>query len=275
MNLSELIQKYIENGYDEPDAMAKVCQDVILLKIDKSGLREHITIKGGVVMHSISKDMRRATRDMDMDFIKYSLDDISIKEFVSKLNNVDDGIIIDIVGNITKLHHQDYDGKRVNIKVSDMYGNIIDSKLDIGVHKEFDIKQDDYYFDLTIINKSTSLLINSKEQIFVEKLKSLLKFGIRSTRYKDVFDFYYLISYEKLNKEKLLKYMKILIFKDSLMEENNIEDVVKRITSVLNNSRYKNMLSVAENNWLQIPAEEVINEILMYFESLKHIHVYN
>lgn len=94
MNIKELIKKYIDIGYDEIDAIAKVSQDIILLKISKSRFKNHITIKGGVVMHNISKDMRRATRDMDMDFIKYSLDDESIEEFINKLNNVNDGITV-------------------------------------------------------------------------------------------------------------------------------------------------------------------------------------
>ena len=51
------------------------------------------------------------------------------------------------------------------------------------------MEQDEYYFDFNIIDESVSLLINSKEQIIVEKLKSLLKFGITSTRFKDIFDF--------------------------------------------------------------------------------------
>lgn len=70
MNLNELIEKYVEIGYKRDDAISKVAQDILLLKIGKSRFKEHITIKGGVVMHSISKDKRRATRDMDMDFIK-------------------------------------------------------------------------------------------------------------------------------------------------------------------------------------------------------------
>ena len=53
-------------------------------------------------------------------------------------------------------------------------------------------------FDFDIFDGSVSLLINSPEQIVCEKLKSLLIFGIRSTRYKDIFDFYY------LSKSKLL-----------------------------------------------------------------------
>ena len=275
MNLDDLIKKYISVGYKIVDAMSKASQDIILLKINKSRFKEHITIKGGVVMHSISKDKRRATRDMDMDFIKYSLDDESIKEFINKLNKVDDGITIEIIGNITRLHHQDYDGKRVNIKLSDDYGNNIDSKLDIGVHKQFDIKQDDYCFDLDVIGKNISLLINSKEQIFVEKLKSLLKFGIRSTRYKDIFDFYYLINNENMDSKKLLEYINILIFDDNQIEEKSIDDIINTITSILNNSRYKKMLNIADNNWLEISIDKTIESILSYFNSLKEIEVYN
>lgn len=37
-------------------------------------------------MHSISKDLRRATRDMDLDFIKYSLEDNSIIRFIDETN---------------------------------------------------------------------------------------------------------------------------------------------------------------------------------------------
>lgn len=85
MNLYELIQKYINKGYEAIDASTKVSQDIVLLKIFKSSFKNHITIKGGVVMHNISNDIRRATRDMDMDFIKYSLDDKSIEENKKRL----------------------------------------------------------------------------------------------------------------------------------------------------------------------------------------------
>ena len=114
MNIEEAIEKYEKMGYEFEEAESKVCQDIILLKISQSKFARNITIKGGVVMHSLSNDMRRATRDLDLDFIKYSLDDKAIKEFIKALSKIDDGIKIDIVGRITKLHHQDYDGKRVN-----------------------------------------------------------------------------------------------------------------------------------------------------------------
>lgn len=111
-----------------------------------------------------------------------------------------------INNDIEELHHQDYSGKRVYITLIDSNNYRIDSKLDIGVHKNFDIEQEEYCFDLNVINESVTLFINSKEQIFAEKLKSLLKFAYTSTRYKDIFDFYYLIKYGNLNKIRKISY---------------------------------------------------------------------
>ena len=219
-------------------------------------------------MHSISKDLRRATRDMDLDFIKCSLEDNSIIRFIDELSNVDDGIKIKIDGEIKELHHQDYDGKRVNIELFDKYGNKLKTKLDIGVHKLLDIKQDEYCFDLSIINKNANLLINSKEQIFVEKIKSLLKLGFRSTRYKDLFDFYYLINKTELDKEKLMNCFNILIFKDETMRENNIKDVVNRLQMTFNSNAYRNHLSNPKNNWLDITVDDAIMSVLKYIKSL-------
>ena len=195
MDIAKMVGLYVNEGYELADAMSKVSQDIIRLKISKSSLNYNVTIKGGVVMHSISKDKRRATRDIDFDFIKYSLKDESIKGFIERLNKVGDGITIMVNDKIEDLHHQDYDGKRVYITLIDASNYRIDSKLDIGVHKDFDIKQEEYCFNLNAINESVTLLINSQEQIFVEKLKSLLRFAYTSTRYKDIFDFYYLIKY--------------------------------------------------------------------------------
>ena len=126
MDIYELVNKYIEAGYSEEDAIPKVAQDIILLKIGNSKYHKNITVKGGVVMHNISKDMRRATRDMDIDFIKYSLEDKSILNFIKELNNTDDGIKIKITGKIEPLHHQDYDGKRVYINDVASYKNKIE-----------------------------------------------------------------------------------------------------------------------------------------------------
>ncbi len=273
MNLEDLRRKYLDYGFSLANASAKICQDIILNKISKSKMNKNVTIKGGVVMYGLSNDKRRATRDLDLDFIKYSLADESIKTFINSLNLVNDGIKLYIDGNIEHLHHQDYKGKRINVILRDENNFSVSAKLDIGVHKNFDIKQDEYCFDLEAINESATLIINSKEQIICEKLKSLLRFGIRTTRYKDIFDFLYLINNTNINKEKLLNIIDKLIIKDTTMRENNIQDIIKNLNITLNNNIFKRNLRDARNNWLDISAENVIQNVINYFKFIEKVEV--
>lgn len=273
MNLEELRKKYLDNGFSLANAGAKICQDIILNKISKSKMKKNVTIKGGVVMYGLSNDKRRATRDLDLDFIKYSLADDSIKAFINILNLVNDGIKVYIDGDIQQLHHQDYKGKRINVILKDENNFSVSAKLDIGVHKNFDIKQDEYCFNLDAINESVTLIINSKEQIICEKLKSLLRFGIRTTRYKDIFDIYYLINNTNINKEELLNIIDTLIIKDNTMRENNIQDIIKNLNITLNNNIFKRNLSDARNNWLGVSAEDVIDNVINYFSLIESVEV--
>ncbi len=273
MNLEDLRRKYLELGFSLANASAKLCQDIILNKIYKSKMNRNVTIKGGVVMYVLSNDKRRATKDLDLDFIKYSLADESIKTFINSLNLVDDGIKIYIDGNIQQLHHQDYNGKRINVILKDENNFIVSAKLDIGVHKNFDIKQDEYCFNLEAINESVTLIINSKEQIICEKLKSLLRFGIRTTRYKDIFDIYYLINNTNINNDELLNTMDTLIIKDITMRENNIQDIIYNLNIILNNDIFKRSLSDVRNNWLNISAEDVIKNVINYFKFMEKVEV--
>lgn len=68
-------------------------------------------------MHNISKDTRRATRDLALDFIKYSLEDKSIRNFIEKLNYPKTDISINIIGRIEELSYQDYNGKRIYVEI--------------------------------------------------------------------------------------------------------------------------------------------------------------
>lgn len=100
--IKEMLRQANVDGYQNEHAEAKVCQDLILKALSESPLRQKVTIKGGVVMRSISRNARRATLDMDIDFIRYSLSDESIKLFIQKINCLAD-INIRQTGVITEL----------------------------------------------------------------------------------------------------------------------------------------------------------------------------
>ena len=82
MNLSDMVNKMQELGYEPDDARARICQDIVLKALSKSTLSRNVTIKGGVVMRSMTNNIRRATQDMDIDFIRYSLSNESIESFI-------------------------------------------------------------------------------------------------------------------------------------------------------------------------------------------------
>lgn len=89
IKISELIMEEVKNGYSQANARSKVCQDIILKAISASRLNRNVTIKGGVVMRSKTNNIRRATQDLDIDFIRYSLSDESIDGFIQELNTLD------------------------------------------------------------------------------------------------------------------------------------------------------------------------------------------
>lgn len=169
-----------------------------------------------------------------MDFIRYSLSNEAILTFIEKLNCLE-GITIRIDGEITELSQQEYNGKRVLVTIED----------DVGA----------------------SLLINSKEQIFTEKLKSLLRFGPLSTRYKDIFDLCYLS--EHVHRDRLMKCINTYIFSDSSMKENDITAIRKRVERTFSDKLYRqNIERSIHFNWLGIKVDEAYSKITSFLKTL-------
>ena len=235
MNLEKMAEKYRDAGYSERNADARVCQDIVLKAIARSNLGRNVTIKGGVVMRSITGNVRRATEDLDLDFIRYSLEDESIRYFISKLNCLE-GIRIEIKGNkIEQLSQQEYSGKRVYIIIKD--------------------------------DEGASLLINSCEQIFAEKLRSLLRFGPLSTRYKDIFDFCYLKDHVDMS--RLADCIRAYIIDEPLMREKDMNGVRKRVALTFSNRQFRrNVEHSGDRNWLQIDVGVAFKMIQDFLETV-------
>ena len=123
-DLEKMAAQYVDEGYTELLAEARVCQDIVLKAISESSMNRNVTIKGGVVMRSITGDVRRATRDIDFDFIKYSIDESAIRDFIDKLN-VLEGITMQISGEIEELSQQEYRGKRVWVVIRVSKGTVL------------------------------------------------------------------------------------------------------------------------------------------------------
>lgn len=265
MNLQEMMNIYYEDGLTRELAAARVCQDIVLKAIADGPFNRNVTIKGGIVMRNLTNNNRRATRDIDLDFIHYSLEDEAIREFIKRLDCIQ-GIRLEIIGEIEILKHQDYHGKSIKVRITDEEGTFVESKIDIGVHKQLELEQEEYCFDVCMDDEGASLLKNSNEQSIAEKLRALLVFGVNDKRYKDIYDMYYLKDY--IDTEKLLQYITILIFGDTQMRENSMEDIVRRVENSFKDKRYLERISTSRQRWIDEDIEDIADGIITFLKQL-------
>lgn len=150
--------------------------------------------------------------------------------------------------------------------ITDKYNYSISSKVDIGVHNNFNLEQEDCFLDICFQDDAIKLLINYREQIIVEKLKSLLRFMSNNTRYKDVFDICFLLG--DCDAGILKKYFKIIIYSDNTMPVSDDEELLNRLEKLFENAKYMSKLNASNKNWLDISPDEAVSEILEYFKNL-------
>ena len=267
MSLRDQVNLLVGLGYKRLAAQAKVAHDVVLLAMHKSGFKAKSTIKGGVVMSSITRDIRRATMDMDIDFVHHSISKRSIELFVSGLNRAMEGVDIAIAGPIIDLKHEDYRGKRIFVTAADSTTpRPLRTKIDIGVHTHDEMAQKEYSFDVVLSKERADLQVNSNEQIFVEKLLSLLRHGIVSRRPKDVFDMYYLSS--RVDLGVVRTYMTSLVYASTRCSERSKDDVLDSLQRTFSSRRYLSKLGSARVNWLGVSPKVATTAVIKLIASL-------
>lgn len=266
MDFSVFRDRLVAGGYSDDTAYAKIAHDIVLKAVHDSGFHDNLTVKGSVVMSSLTDLARRATMDMDLDFLRYPLANDAIRRFVSGLNRAAP-CRIRVSGKIETLRQQEYKGKRIHLVLTDEVGLSIETKIDIGVHARTDVEQTGRAFKVVTDDNEFSLLVNPNEQIFVEKLKSLLRFGSASTRFKDIFDMYYLSG--RVKPDAVRKLLRAYIFDDAGMRENAISDIVARLGRVFGNKTFMRALSRPANAWLDVPAGKATATIVAFISSLE------
>ena len=107
---------------------------------------------------------------------------------------------------------------------------------------------------------------NTVEQSFVEKLRSLLRFGSNSRRYRDLFDMFYLK--DLASAEKMLDMIRILIFDDLEMRENTMEDVIRRLNKTFEDEHYLSRVSGSRQRWIDNDIHEIVERIMSYLNNL-------
>ena len=218
-------------------------------------------------MYNLSQNERRVTQDVDFDVIRYSIDNQSIRTFFKKLSSTNDGVEVIVQDGIESLHQEDYQGVRVRIVLKDKNGSSLKLKLDIGVHTYTAIEQDKLVFQFDSADNGISMFVNPPEQLFCEKLLSLARLGAVSSRYKDLYDMYYLIKENALKANKVSEILN-LFFENSKRKPNNIAELQNIIDLTLSNSIFAKEASKPQSKWLDVDYADVQNTIRNFVEKL-------
>lgn len=263
--IAEMLRFYIRKGMTANQAECFACQKIILSKISKSPFADKILIKGGIVMFCRSGNLRRATMDLDFDFIRYDISDSSIRSFVELLNRFEDKYVLSVI-DIEPLHQEDYRGKRVNIRIQDNTAEAV-LKMDIGVHTLLGIGQDSICFSFMDGEGGIILLANPPEQIFAEKAYSLAKHGAFSGRSKDIFDMYYLLKECELDKQVVAQCLDLLTMKGKFGIGSKA-DVYESIEDSLHNQMFRSRLYKIRNKWVKDDIETICQAIIDFIYTL-------
>lgn len=265
--LKEQVDELRKLGYGSDMAQAKVAHDVILIAMHRSGFKFNSTIKGGVVMSSLTGDVRRATMDMDIDFIRYSLGKPAVVKFVRKLARALPEVELKMVGEPVELKHGDYRGKRIYLAVKDAsVSRWIRTKVDIGIQTRETLEQVDFTFEMAVGSEFAELQANSPEQIFAEKLLSMLRHGVNSNRPKDIFDMYYLRNHVSVR--KLKKYVAELIYANSRCRVKDHAELMKSAHLIFGMKIFVSKLRKTRVNWLGISPAEALDGLVAFLENL-------
>jgi len=268
INLRDAVIKEEQKGFDHKHAESLVAQEVILRSIAHSRLKDSITLKGGVVMFNKTSSLRRATIDMDIDVIRYSIEPKSIDAFINALNFDSQGLRILRLGEIEKLKQEDYQGCRIRLSIEDKARYKLTLKMDVGVHTLFGINQENDSYFIGVTEENIVLLTNPSEQIFGEKVLSLVRHGIASTRYKDIADMYFLISNDLLTKEKVKRFFSFVL---PVNHAKNIEDIYLRLSETFHDETFSPLASSASSNWTGMDYQVMTETILDFLGSFERL----
>ena len=71
----------------------------------------------------------------------------------------------------------------------------------------------------------------------------------------------------------MVKYIDLLIFNDENVTQKTMNDITLRLKIILNNRKFIARLDNARSNWLNIPVNDVIDNVINYFKSIETIGV--
>lgn len=180
----------------------------VLMRLEKSNYRDNIILKGGVLLSSIIGEDLRTTKDIDATLKGLPLNMDSIKNISEEILNtkIDDNVNFEIV-NLKDIRLEDeYGGFRINVKgtFDKIKTNFF---IEITTGDIITPREIKYKYNSIFENKKINIMSYTIETIIAEKFESIISKNITTTRAKDFYDLYILMSKHSndINNKNLVK----------------------------------------------------------------------
>lgn len=72
-----------------------------------------------------------------------------------------------------------------------------------------------------------------------------------------------------VNIERLLKYIDLLIYKDEMMRENTMEDIVRRVENTFKDKNFLKRISSSRQRWIDEDIEIIADGIVEFFRDFQ------
>lgn len=246
----------------------------VLMRLEKSKYRNNIILKGGVLLSSIIGEDLRTTKDIDATLKSLPLNIDTIKNIFEEILtiDIDDNVNFEIVSIKDIRLEDEYGGFKINVKGT--FDKIrTNFSIEITTGDIITPREIKYKYNSIFENKKINIMAYTVETVISEKFHSIITRNITSTRAKDFYDLYILLTEhrDKINNTNLLKAVKNT-FKNrntsfdieycreviTLLEDNtNLENIfinyqtkleyVKNVTYIATIAAIKEIVNILEN----------------------------
>ncbi|AMC92956.1 hypothetical protein AOC36_02830 [Erysipelothrix larvae] len=198
MRTSKQLKGYLRNLAKEKNISAQELLQIFMFerlieRLSLSEYRNHIVLKGGLLVASLIGIDERTTMDMDTTIVGYPVTEESMETLIEDIIKVelDDGIQFEFLGLNPIRKNDDY--SNYTIKLEATYEEIrVPLKIDVTTGDAITPREIAYDYYLSFEGRTVSIYSYPIETVLAEKLETILSRNVTNTRARDFYDIYLL-----------------------------------------------------------------------------------
>lgn len=231
MQLKALLKDLsVKFGITPQATLQMYCLERLLDRIAVSRFRDHFVIKGGFLIASILGIGSRSTMDIDATVKGFSVSYENVESVFKEICDIDiaDQLTFSF-DRIEEIREKDnYLGLRVFVECR--YGKInVPLTVDLTTGDTIIPQEIEYIYKCVFDNKVIPILAYSLENVFAEKLNTIISRGVANTRTRDFYDVYTLYALKK----KELNFETLRIALEATSRRRNTSKILEEYPQIL------------------------------------------